>query len=61
MTVERIDDPGTGAAYALVVYVILDTLEEVDQLKATGMVITEYDDDDHFITETVASYLHTPA
>lgn len=64
MSSRRVDTPTpAGGEYYVAVFVMLDTLEEVDERVATGVFITEYaviDGADRLIAETVAPYQYTP-
>lgn len=56
MTSVRTDGPTpNGGDYTLAVYVNLETLVEVDESQATGMVVSEYTDSGELVSETVAS------
>jgi hypothetical protein len=56
MTTTRSEGPTpNGGDYALATYVLLETMEEVDEAAADGIVVSEYTDAGEMICETVAS------
>ena len=56
MTSRRIDGPTpNGGDYSIGVYVDLESLSEVDEAEADGLIITEYTSEGTVIHETVGT------